>query len=427
MMALLEHLPLNLINFLIVTLFSLLIGLEQKRHHIDEDEDEKGEFIFGTDRTFTLIGIFGFILYIISPHTLIPFIMGLAILSMFLGIYYFSKIKFRQYFGLTSIVIAMITYCLTPLIYLEPHWLVMLIVVTVLIFVEIKENLFSISQKFGRDEFTILAKFIIITGVILPLLPHHPISAWINVSPYQFWLAIVAVSGISYLSYLLKKFVFPRSGTLLTSLLGGLYSSTATTIILARKSKEEEDLALIPSAIIGATGVMYLRILLLAFLFNKRVAIPLSVYLLVLISLSAILSFSFLRNPPSIEHIPSESGGHRNPLEFKTALVFGGLFAFFAVITNLIVRAYGNWGIGFLSLVVGVTDIDPYILNLFQGDITKISIDTIVMATLVATASNNLMKMSYALSLGQPSIRKKVIMGFSILIAVSIGFAVYLF
>ena len=426
MMVFLKHLPLDLLNFLIVTLFSLLIGLEQKRHHIDEDINEGTEFIFGTDRTFTLIGILGYILYIISPRSLFPFITGFAILSLFLGIYYISKIRFRKYFGLTSIIIALITYCLAPLVYLEPHWLVMLILVTVLIFVEIKENLFTISQKFGRDEFTTLAKFIIITGVILPLLPHHSISPQINISPYQFWLAIVAVSGISYFSYLLKKFLFPSSGTMMTALLGGLYSSTATTIILARKSREGEDWTKTPAAIIGATGVMYVRILLLALFFNKLVAIRLTFFFSILILLSALISLTFLKGHPS-EEARGGTSGHRNPLEFKTALIFGGLFAFFAVATNIIVRTYGNWGIGFLSLVVGVTDIDPYILNLFQGDVTKISIDTIVMATLVATASNNIMKMIYALTLGKPDIRKRVIVGFGILSAVSIGFAAYLF
>lgn len=424
-MALLEHLPQDLTNFLIITLFALLIGMEQRRHHIDTSEEEKLEFLFGTDRTFTLIAIFGFILYIISPKSLVPFLIGIAILSTFLGIYYVNKIHMRKHFGLTSIVIALITYCLTPLVYLMPHWLVMLIVVTVLIFVEIKENLFSISRKFGRDEFTTLAKFIIIAGVILPLLPHHPISAQIHLSPYQFWLAIVAVSGISYFSYLLKKFFFPEAGTIITSLLGGLYSSTATTIILAKKSREERRTGQTPAAIISATGVMYVRILLLAFLFNTAVAARLTPYFIVLIFLCAVMAFFFLKNERNMDPA-DQTPSHRNPLEFKTALIFGGLFGFFAVVTNLVITRYGNLGAGILSLIVGVTDIDPYILNLFQGNTTKITVETIVMATIVATASNNLMKMAYAVALGNPLIRKKVIAGFAVLVLVSFGFALRL-
>ncbi|RTZ94425.1 MAG: hypothetical protein DSY91_00240 [Deltaproteobacteria bacterium] len=424
-MTMTKLLPLDLANFLIVTLFSLLIGMEQRRHHIDTSEEEKVEFLFGTDRTFTLIGILGFILYIISPKSLIPFLIGIVILSVLLGIYYVNKIQMRKQFGLTSIIIALITYCLTPLIYLTHHWLVMLIVVTVLIFVEIKESLFSISMKFGRDEFTTLAKFIIIAGVILPLLPHHPISKQIHISPYQFWLAIVAVSGISYFSYLLKKFFFPKSGTIITSLLGGLYSSTATTIILAKKSKEERKTGKTPAAIISATGVMYIRILLLALLFNTAVAWKLLPPFLVLILLSALMGFLFMKDRTPAKN-DDATPSHRNPLEFKTALIFGGLFGFFAVVTNLVITRYGNLGAGVLSLIVGVTDIDPYILNLFQGDTTKIGVNTIVMATIVATASNNLMKMIYALVLGSPSIRKRVISGFVVLILVSFGFALYL-
>ena len=63
-----SKIPPDLIRFLFVALFSLLIGLEQREHHKDAKDR-----LFGTDRTFALIGIFGFILYILSPETLTPF------------------------------------------------------------------------------------------------------------------------------------------------------------------------------------------------------------------------------------------------------------------------------------------------------------------------------------------------------------------
>jgi hypothetical protein len=51
-----QHLiPDEFIKFLLVLVFSLLIGLEQRRHHITENE----ELLFGTDRTFTFIGLLG--------------------------------------------------------------------------------------------------------------------------------------------------------------------------------------------------------------------------------------------------------------------------------------------------------------------------------------------------------------------------------
>jgi uncharacterized membrane protein (DUF4010 family) len=415
-MGIVSQIPQDLINFILVVLFALLIGLEQRKLHIDSEF----ESLFGTDRTITLIGIAGYILYILNPQSLVLFYAGGFIISAFLAIYYYNKIKIRNQWGLTSIIIALIVYFLAPLIYLEPRWVVMLIVVTILIVVELKESLFNFSKKFDSNEFTTLAKFLIIAGIILPLLPHEAISKSINISPYQVWLSIVVVSAISYFSYLLKKFVFPDSGIILSAILGGLYSSTATTIILAKKSKEENDEIKIVSGIFAATGMMYVRILILAWIFNTQVAILLLPYFISFFILTIIIiAVQQIKN--KTDNILSLNVNEtHNPLEFKTALVFGLLFGFFAILTNIVVTDFGNMGVNILSFIVGVTDIDPYILNLFQRIDGSIHINTIVNATIIASASNNLIKMIYAIILGKPVIRKKIILGFSILVVISI-------
>jgi len=415
-MEILSQIPKELVNFLLVVLFSLLIGLEQRRLHIDIEF----ESLFGTDRTITLIGILGFILYTVMPGSMGLFVGGGVIISALLGVYYYNKIRLQNKWGFTSIVIALITYCLTPLIDLQPMWLVMLIVVTILIVVEIKESLFNFSKKFDRNEFTLLAKFIIIAGIILPLLPHEALSKSLNISPYQIWVSIVAVTGISYFSYLLRKFVFPDSGIILSAILGGLYSSTATTIILARKSKEENSDVKIISGIFGATGMMYVRILILAFIFNKEVALLLLPYFLVFILVSAAIVFVLnIKNKKATETSLNENNT-KNPLEFKTALIFGFLFGFFAILTNFVITNYGNIGVSILSFIVGVTDIDPYILNLFQHVGNTLQISTIVSATIIATASNGVIKMIYTLILGKAAIRKKIVIGFTTLIIISV-------
>ena len=415
-MEIISQIPKDLINFLLIFIFSLLIGLEQRKLHIDIEF----ESLFGTDRTITLIGIMGFILYVLMPESLTLFFAGGFVLLIFLGIYYFNKIKIRNQWGLTSIIIAFITYCLTPLIYLQPPWLVMLIVVTILIVVEMKESFFNFSKKFDRNEFTTLAKFIIIAGIILPLLPHTPISKGINISPYQIWLSIVAVSGISYLSYLLKKFVFTDSGIILSAILGGLYSSTATTIILAKKSKEENDKVKISSGIIAATGMMYIRILILAWIFNAEIALRLLPYFIILTLISFVIAVLIKLKNKQIQNNEIKFNNTQNPLEFRTAFIFGILFGFFAVLTNVVVNNYGNLGVNILSFIVGVTDIDPYILNLFQRVNENLSVNALVSATIIASASNNVIKMIYALVLGESAIKKNIVIGFSVLIVLSI-------
>ena len=415
-MEITQQIPGDLVKFLVVAAFSLIIGLEQRSHHIDKEFGT----LFGTDRTFTLIGILGFILYVIAPVTMVPFLIGAIILSLLLGIYYFFKIKVHQQFGLTSIIVALITYSLTPLIYLQPAWMALLIGVSVLILIEIKEELFRFSSKFSGDEFLTLSKFIIIAGIILPLLSNKPISTSLPVTPYQIWLSIVAVSSISYFSYLLKKFAFPRSGTIITALLGGIYSSTATTIVLARKSNVEKTNEKIPAGIMAATTMMYLRLLLLAFIFNRSIARQLALPFLVLFVTGAVVSLLMLRKTRQPDETSYEVNEGHNPLEFKTAIIFGLLFAFFSVLTHFVMNRYGNIGVSILSFIVGVTDIDPYILNLFQGTGLTLSVTAITHATIIATVSNNLIKMIYAVILGKKVFRPRIITGFSVFIVVSI-------
>ncbi|HTA81689.1 MAG TPA: DUF4010 domain-containing protein [Bacteroidia bacterium] len=413
-----EQLPPDLFKFVLVTVFSLLIGLEQRRRSLDRAP----ESIFGTDRTFTLIGIAGFILYIISPQNLIPFAVGGIVIGGLLALYYYQKMKAHQLFGMTSLITALITYCLGPFVCTQNRALVLLLVVIVLVVTEVKESLRKLTAQFGNDEFISLAKFIVLAGIILPLLPDAPISDIINVSPYKCWLAIVVVSSISYFSYLLRKFVFPDTGILLTGILGGLYSSTSTTVILARKSKEDVAGNRIIGAMFLALTMMYLRIFLLALFFNPDIAMKLLPDFAGLTLISLLIAVYFIKIKKTVVTKQNEAlatSVHQNPLEFKTALLFGGLFIVFAIVTQFVIKNYGGHGVSVLAYIVGVTDVDPFIINLFQG---KMVIDSsiITIAVLNATTSNNLLKMMYAVSLGDKSLRKELFVSFGILIVAGI-------
>ncbi len=406
--------PEEFTRFLLVLVFSLIIGLEQRRHHLTENED----LLFGTDRTFTFIGLLGYVLFIADPKSYLPFLTGLVITGLFLAIHYFQKISQHQYYGLTSSILALLTYCLPIMVFTQPVWLLLSFVVVILILTELKSNLITLSKKASEEEFITLAKFIAFAGVILPLLPDHPISDQIPVSPYHLWLAVVVVSGISYISYLLRKFVYPASGIMLTGILGGLYSSTATTVIIARRDKEGIAGARGVSSIMMANGMMYLRIIVLAFLFNPSVATKLLIPFFILFSVCKLLSKIADKPDTPISQIPDVNinlSGAKNPLELKTAIVFGILFVFFAMVTDYVMKSYGNSGVTALAFVVGITDIDPFLLNLLQhtDGITEASV---ALAIINATNSNNILKMVYAIGLSSKNIRRNLILCFSVLI-----------
>ncbi len=417
-MKILQNIPPDLGNFIVVIAFSLLIGLEQRRRHFDEPKDS----LFGMDRTFAMIGVLGFILYVISPDNLLIFITGAVVLTVFLAIYYLKKIEKRNKFGITSIIIVFITYSLAPLVYKSPIWLSILIVTTVLILTQLKEQFKILSGKFDDNEFITVAKFLVISGIILPLLPDTDISSYVPVSPFKFWLAIVVVSGISYLSYIIKKFVFPRNGILITGVLGGMYSSTATSVVLARKSKEENvAVNQISASIMLATGMMFIRIFIIMLVFNSSLALSLIIPFLVLTITSFLTAGVIYKFCKKGEVTDIQSSKTKNPLEFNTALLFAFLFVFFTVVTKYVLSKFGTHGLNFLSLVVGVTDIDPFLVSLFSGTY-KVALNAIADATLIAISSNNLMKLGYVIFLGSKTIRKPVIIGFAVITAICLLF-----
>ena len=393
-MELINKIPKDLIDFILVGVFSLLIGLSQK---LLQSQKQLPGHTIGTDRTFTFIGILGFLLFKITPGSPWLFMGGGLVLCIFMGINYFFNIHRHEDHGITTILIALITYCLGPLLLNEPRWFVILIVVTVLILTELKDSFTEFSKKFDKHEFVILGKFLIIAGVILPIVPDQQVFRDISLTPYKIWLAVVVVSSISYFSYLLKKFVFRQGSIVVAGILGGLYSSTATTIILARKLRNNPEARnQYIAAIIFATAMMYLRILILILIFNAVLFRSIYLYFLVLFVVSVLSGlFILLFRNKEFSSLNHELTEDKNPLEFKVAILFTLLFIAFTFVTYFVVNRFGRSGLNVLSFLVGLTDIDPFLINLFQGkfQVTALAVSS---ATLQAIVSNNILKLVYS-------------------------------
>lgn len=423
-MEIFNQIPPELIHFVLVLFFSLSIGLEQ--HKLNSDEAAKKTF--GTDRTFTFIGLFGYILLLADSTGLIPYLIGLAIVALFLMIYYFVKMQKDGKYGLTTIMLGLIVYTFPLLIERMPYWLSLLFFVVVLIFTELKKPLSEFSNKVAQDEFITLAKFIVIAGIVLPLLPDTEISAYIPVSPYKVWLAVVVVSAISYLSYLLRQYIFPKAGLLLTGILGGLYSSTASTVILSRKSKTDDDNPkLYAGAILVATAMMFLRIYILMFIFNSALAMMAWYYFLALFLVSLAVGFLMYRSGEKTEKGATQIDmGDKNPLEFKVAILFAALYIVFSALTAFVVSSFGAQGLTTLSFIVGFTDIDPFLLNLFQGHYSLPAI-ALLIASMQAIASNNVLKGVYSFILGGRKTAIWALKGFGVIIVFNIVVIVILY
>ena len=231
-------------------------------------------------------------------------------------------------------------------------------------------------------------------------MPDQPVTTATPLTPFKVWLAVVAVCALSYLSYLLQRYGRLREATLLPAILGGLYSSTATTIVLAKRQREAGEVRPdLSAAILAATAVMYVRLGVVIAVFDVHFALALAPALVLLSAAGAALSAYEWRS------VVAKAGVNLvvpavNPLQISTAVLFAGILVMVSVVTAWTRTTFGQAGILALATIVGVTDIDPFVLNIAQGGIAGLSLMTLSAAVLIAASSNNIAKAAYALGFG---------------------------
>lgn len=416
----LYFLPPDLVYFTIVAISSLLIGLSQRRVSLSKNVIP----YFGSDRTFTLIGILGFLLYRLDSSWVLFGGGGIALI-VFLAISYFFKIRQQSSHGMTATIIALITYCLGPIAMTQPFWMLIMVIVIVLLLAEMKESFTNFAKQLNENEFTTLAKFLFISGIILPILPNERIIPEVNLTPYSVWLATVVVSTISYVGYLLKRFVFKSSGIIVSGVLGGLYSSTATIVILGKKAKTASE-PLIPqyaAAIILAIGMMYLRVFIFTFIFSSDLFHSMMPYFIIMVTSSCIMGLGifFIKRDGQLEGHGVKEEEDKNPLEFKVALIFAFLFVAFTLITYYVVTYFGEMGLTVLSYLVGFTDTTPFLLNIFQGGYA-LPTSVLAAACIRAMMSGNIVNFFYSMAFsgGRKTLKKYLLIGFGVITATNI-------
>jgi len=385
----------HLMQLGLVVVFSFLIGLEVKTYRAHHDSAKKQDF-FGTTRTLTFVGVLGYILYIIDPANLRAYLAGFTGYTLLYALFYHQKLKG----GKSSILlylVSLLIYSFGPLVVLFAPWMAALLFVLVIFVLNAKGAIERFSESTDTTEFETFGKMVLLSGVILPLLPDHEVSQFIPLSPFKIWMAVVIISGISYAGYLVQKYLFPNRGYYVTGLIGGMYSSTATTVVLAKKLAATGKNSVIDGGIIAATSMMYLRLIVVAAIFNLAIAKEVLVPFLLFAVVGFLVSLLFVRR-----HHKDTQGADfvdKNPLELGTALLFAALFVIMMSLTSYITTHYGLHGLQILSFVTGLTDIDPFILSLLTGKY-NVTQSQIVSAILIAAGSNNLLKGVYALWFG---------------------------
>ncbi|WP_456451349.1 MgtC/SapB family protein [Hydrogenimonas sp.] len=386
----------DLVHFVVTVAFSFLVGLEVKTYQQHFHPDNPRDF-FGTARTYTFVGILGYIFYRIDPH-LVAYSVVLAGLTLLYALFYHQKlVDHRQ--SILLYLVMLCVYTFGPLTLSTPLWMPSLLFVLIVFILNARQTIHRVTLGINAYEFETLGKMVLLSAVILPLLPDEKIVPFLPLSPFKIWLAVVVISAISYGGYLVQKYLFPNKGYFLTGIIGGTYSSTATTVVLSRKAAHAGPNPVLDAAIVAATSVMYLRLLAIACIFNLLIGKLLLLPFAVLSAVGFVVSALFFKT--SAEQGEGSDFVDKNPLELGTALVFAAFFVIMMIVTQFVTRHYGSSGLEILSFVVGFTDIDPFVLSLLTGkySVTPTQVSAAVM---IAAGSNNLLKAAYALWFGGP-------------------------
>lgn len=376
---------------IVFTLFlSSLIGLEREEHKASIDR-----YVFGGIRTYPLIGLLGYAMNLLSGPQLLPLTVGFAVVAAFLWLSYQHKLQAAETAGVTTEMSGLTTYVVGALVSQGHFWIAGTIGVLSVLLLELKAFLEGLCRRLPAQEIFTFTKFLFLTVVILPVVPDRNIGPY-GINPFKTWLVVTAVSAISYGSYILQIVTKDRGGLLLSALLGGAYSSTLTTIVLAKRAKEAGDSPrCFSGAILLASGVMYLRLAGLIAIFNRqlaeRIALPLVVLAAIGITAGWLWSSSERKTGDLKQGILAS-----NPLELKVALLFGLIYVAMLVLTGWSIAHLGQRGLLALAAIMGVTDVDPFVLSLTQSAGTIASTTLAGTAVLVAAASNNVMKAFYA-------------------------------
>jgi uncharacterized membrane protein (DUF4010 family) len=186
---------------------------------------------------------------------------------------------------------------------------------------------------------------------------------------------------------------------LLAALLGGAYSSTVTTVVLARRAARENRPRVFAGATLIASGMMYLRLAGLVTLFNRSLITVLGAPFAILALAALLIGWVWTRLPDAHAGPVEREFEPKNPLELSAALFFAALFLAMLVATHLVATYLGKAGVYSLAALMGVTDVDPFIMGMTQAGGTTTSLTVAAAAILIAAASNNLVKGIYAYSM----------------------------
>ncbi|SET56939.1 MULTISPECIES: MgtC/SapB family protein [Marinobacter] len=407
------------IQLAVALLLGALIGLERGW---EARAREPGKRIAGI-RTHALTGLLGAIAALLS-QTLTPW----AFPVMLLGLIGATLVSYRARtpetgdYSITGIIGLLLTFCFGAMVVAVDMALAAAAAVITALILDNKEEIHGALNKLQAHELDAALKLLLISVVMLPLLPDRGMGPGNVLNPYEIWWMVVLIASVSFVGYFAIRVGGTEKGILFTSLFAGLSSSTALTLHFARQSRRNGELSPIYAAgILIACGTMFPRILIYGAIINRELLPALTGPVLTMAAvlyLAAGLIWASHRHNIRVNQ-PELS---QNPLDLKSALVFGVLLTVILLLGEWLSEWLGDLGIYVLAATSGITDVDAITLSLTRMSLASIAGATAVLGIVIAASVNNLVKSMMAAFIG--TVRLGFLVGLPMAISLTAGLAV---
>ncbi|MEK6663303.1 MAG: MgtC/SapB family protein [Pseudomonadota bacterium] len=417
------HLPIlndpdigHLFTFATSLALGLLIGLERERN-----PNAKAGL-----RTFALTALLGTLAALLADKTGSPWFLAAALVGVagFILTAYLGNGDTEP--GTTTQVALLVCFGLGAMVwYGEPTLAIMLAIVTTTL-LYFKTELEGISKSLTRRDLVSMLQFAVVTFIVLPILPNQNYGPYSTLNPYQIWLMVVLISGVSLAGYVALRIFGLRYGAVLLGLLGGLVSSTATTMVYAKHSRTDAEMRkLAVTVILLANLVVMLRLSVLAAI----IAPSLLAHLLPVLGVGFALGLAVTLYQWRQLHAQGTllMPDMKNPTELRAALSFGLLYAIVLLAAAWLSDYAGEKGLYAVALVSGLTDVDPITLSTLRLlELGQVVQQQAVTAIMLALLANLIFKLGLVFSIGGRTLGVACLPTLAA-VAIGSGVALYLF
>lgn len=389
----------------------LLVGLQR----------EKAESALAGIRTFPLISLMGAMTGLVAQHfggwILASGFITLAIVILSAK---FALFKSNQDLGITTEVAALLMYIVGAYLTFGDATIAIVVGALTAVLLQMKDVLHDFVRKMGERDILAIMRFVAIALVILPILPNQNYGPFHVLNPYDIWRMVVLIVAISLMGYAAYKVFKDKAGTLLAGILGGLISSTATTVSYARNTKTlPETSSLAAIAIMLASTVSVIRVTLAFMVVSPSATSVIAPPLLTLFAIMVVICVVLYFSRSGETHTMPEPD---NPAELTSAIVFGLLYGGIIFAVAAAKEMFGQQSLYLIAMISGLTDVDAITLStgrLVEGQ--RLEAHTGWQLVMIAIMANLVFKWGAVAVLGNKVLLKKLTVIFGAAFMVGLG------